>query len=438
MIGGMLRILAIALSMAAAIWFGQRLLGSTSTALATDHASVPTAKVARGPVDLTFYGTGSVSALRTMVISAPAVGSTLRLVSAPTTGDSVKMGDVIMEFDPAEQQYQLEQAMLDLAEADQNVVKMRADTQVQESQDQLTLLTAKFDVRRAEMDAVPMPGLIAANDAERRRLSLEEAKRRLAQVEDDVKSRTETTRAQLAVAQERRARVKGNADRAQMAIDSLSVKAPMDGLVVVRENRDLGGEMGMIAGMATAEYRAGDNVQPGRPLADVFDVLQMEIRSRVNESERTNIAVGQSAIVRSHALPGVALKAHVTAISGLAARSDSISSVREFDMALQLDRPDERVRPGTSVDLVVQGSHLDNALSVPRQAIFEKNGVSVVYLRTAAGFEARAVKLLQRTESLAIVGDLAEGSEVALVNPEIAAKLAPQGKAGPVAGGSQK
>src|SRR6185436_934607 len=104
----------------------------------------------------------------------------------------------------------------------------------------------------------------------------------------------------------------------------------------------------------------------------------------------------------------------------------------------QLDHPDERVRPGTSVDLVVQGSHLDDALSVPRQAIFEKNGVSVVYLRTATGFEARAVKLLQRTESLAIVGDLAEGSEVALVDPEIAAKLAPSGKAAPITRGGQK
>ena len=431
------KVLLILIPIAAAIWFGQRLIGSTTTAFSGDAVSVPTARVTRGPIDLTFYGTGGIGATKTMIISAPVVGSTLRLVKVPVTGDAVKAGDVIMEFDPTEQQYQLEQANLDLAEADQTVAKMRADTQVAESQDQLTLLTAKFDVRRAQMDAVPMPGLIAANDAERRRLSLEEAQRRLVQVQDDVKSRAETTRAQLAVVQERRARTKSIADRAQMAIDSLVIKAPMDGLVVVRENRDLGGEMMMVAGMASPEYRAGDNVSPGRPMADIFDVLQMEIRSRVSESERTNVDVGQSAVVRSHALPGVALNAHVTAIAGLAGRSDNVAAVREFDMTLQLDRPDERVRPGTSVDLVVRGSHLDNALSVPRQAIFEKNGASVVYVRTPAGFETRAVKLLHRTESLAVVADLAEGSEVALVNPEIAAKMAPATSGTPAGPGSK-
>src|SRR5689334_229754 len=116
-----LRVLLVLIPLAAAVWFGQRLIGSPAAAVSGESGCVPTARVVRGPVDLTLYGTGAVSALRTMVINAPVVGSTLRLVSVPTTGDAVKMGDVIMEFDPTEQQYQLEQAQLDLAEADQNV-----------------------------------------------------------------------------------------------------------------------------------------------------------------------------------------------------------------------------------------------------------------------------------------------------------------------------
>jgi HlyD family secretion protein len=424
-------VILVAVTAAAAIWGGFRLIKSTTTVLASDASPVPTARVVRGPLDLAAYGTGELRAMRTMVLTAPVVGSTLRLVQMPATGDAVHMGDVIIEFDPTEQQYLLEQAQSELAEADQTVVKMRADIEVQASQDQVTLLGARFDVRRAQMNAVPLPGLLAANEVERNRLSLEEARRRLVQVDDDVKSRVETAKSQLAVVVERRARVKINADRAEMAIQSLSVVAPMDGLIVARENRDVAG--GMFApGFALPEYRAGDNVGPGRPLADIFDVAQIEIRSRVNEEERTNIAVGQPATVFANTLPGVVLAAKVMTIAGLAARSNESSSpVREFDMTLQLDHPDERLRPGTSVRLIVQGLHIENVLHVPRQAVFEKNGKSIVYVRTAGRFEPRDVKIVQRTESRAVLEGLTEGTEVALLNPEIAARMAPSKSSAP-------
>ncbi len=68
-------------------------------------------------------------------------------------GGAVKAGDVVMEFDPADQQYALEQARTDLAEAEQEIVKMKADREVQIAQDAVDLMTARFDVRRAELDA---------------------------------------------------------------------------------------------------------------------------------------------------------------------------------------------------------------------------------------------------------------------------------------------
>ena len=42
-----------------------------------------------------------------------------------------KGGEVVMEFDPSDQQYALEQAKSELAEAEQEIVKMRADADVQ-------------------------------------------------------------------------------------------------------------------------------------------------------------------------------------------------------------------------------------------------------------------------------------------------------------------
>ena len=116
-------------------------------------STTPTARVVKGPLKLTVHATGELRAGRTMTLVTPPVGGMLRIVHLVPTGVAVKKDEVIMEFDPADQQYQLEQAKSELAEAEQVIVKMKADATVQRSQDQVALLTARFDVRRAELDA---------------------------------------------------------------------------------------------------------------------------------------------------------------------------------------------------------------------------------------------------------------------------------------------
>jgi hypothetical protein len=80
---------------------------------------------------------------------------------------------------------------------------MAADAAVQKAQDDVALLTAKFDVRRAELDVMGNE-FIAAVTAQKNVLSLEEAQRRLAQLNEDVKSRAANNQASMAVAQEKR------------------------------------------------------------------------------------------------------------------------------------------------------------------------------------------------------------------------------------------
>ena len=96
--------------------------------VSAEEPPVPTTRVTRGALEMNVHATWALRAVQATLISAPAVGGNiLRLVTMVETGAQVQKGDVIMEFDPTEQQYQLEQAQLDLAEADQNVAKMRAD-----------------------------------------------------------------------------------------------------------------------------------------------------------------------------------------------------------------------------------------------------------------------------------------------------------------------
>jgi multidrug resistance efflux pump len=394
-----------------------RWFGSASTAMAEAGPAIPTARVTRGSLELTVLMPGELRATKQTQITAPAVGGNLRILSMSETGSVVEEGEPIMEFDPADQEFTLQQSRSELLEADQEIIKRQAELEVQAAQDKVTLLTAQFDVRRAELDARVDGSLVSANEAQIRQVSFEQAKRHLAQVEQDVASRQTTTKANLAILNERRVKANLAAERAQQSIEGLVLKAPMGGVVIAKENYDaLGGVI--IGGMPMPSYRVGDSVPAGRLVLEVYDVRTMEIRARVNEQERANVSIGQSALIRSDAVSGLVQKAKVLSIGGLGRADVRSGPLRQFDVILTMEAPDPRLLPGTSVTVELEGRKVDNALLLPRQCLFEKDGKPIVYVREATGFVARDIKVSHRTEKHIAIEGIDEGIEVAMINPD--------------------
>jgi HlyD family secretion protein len=402
--------------------------------------TVPTTRATKGPLKLTVHGIGDLRAGRTVTLVTPPVGGMLRIVTLVPTGTPVKSGDPVVEFDPADQQYALEQAKSELAEAEQEIVKMKADAAVQGAQDDVSLLTARFDVRRTELDAAGNE-FVGAVDAQKNVLSHEEAQRRLAQLLEDVKSRAATNQASLAVVQEKRTKAQLAMQRAQQVIESLVIKAPFDGVASVKENRDASGGM-IFWGMILPEYRAGDQIWPGRPVVDVIESGRMEVRAKINESDRPNLVAGQPAVVEVDGLPGEKFKAHIGQLSGLASRAnfwESAGVTRLFDVTLQFDQPDPRLKAGVSAAVTLEGKDVPNAIHVPRQAVFDKNGKNHVFVKVDDRFEQREVKVEQRTESRLAISGVTEGTEIALVDPTIRTSTTTQSgtPSVPAAGGTR-
>jgi HlyD family secretion protein len=336
-----------------------------------------------------------------------------------------------MEFDPAQQQFALDQALSEVAEAEQEVIRRRADIEARAAQDQVALLNARYNVRRAELDVRTPEWLISANEFKKRQLTLEEMKRRLAQTEHDVVQNRTNAQAALAVVEEGLNRNQINADRARQIIESLVVRSPIDGLVLVKENRDATGGV-FFSGMSLPEFRVGDTVGSGRPILDVSDTTDLEIQVRVNEQERATLAAGQSATVLADGLPGFPCQARITSLSAVALRTrEQAGPLRQFEVVLRVEQADQRLRPGTTVRVLIAGRELTNVLTVPRQAVFQQNGKSVVYLPAGDRFEPRVVKVTAQSESRTALEGIEEGAEVALVNPAAAATSQPAAAAGP-------
>ncbi len=212
----------------------------------------------------------------------------------------------------------------------------------------------------------------------------------------------------------------------------------MEGLVEVKPNERAAGNF-YFTGMVLPEYREGDQASPGSMIAQIVDPGDMEIQAKVEEGDRANINQGQAAEVKLDALPGKVFSGTVKSVAGLASRGRwwQAQTSSKFDLSIQLDHRDPSLRPGYTAQITISGNSLQGVLYLPPQAVFEKDGKPIVYVKTGAAFQAQPVQVKFRTETRVVVEGLKQGTEVALVNPESQGKEPgkPGGPVGPVMAG---
>jgi hypothetical protein len=76
------------------------------------------------------------------------------------------------------------------------------------------------------------------------------------------------------------------------------------------------------------------------------------------------------------------------------------------------------LRPGLLSDVEIIVEKISNALHIPAQAVFEKEGKQIVYVKRGKRFEEQAVQLAKRSEStMVLTGGVKEGEVVALADP---------------------
>ena len=109
-----------------------------------------------------------------------------------------------------------------MLQAEQEITKAKADAAVVTAQDKVALLKARFDVRRAEL-TFRKTNWSAASMRTKMILHWSRPKRVLAELEQDVKSRSVSNQATILLAEEKRNKAKLAMDQAQGNIDKMRV-----------------------------------------------------------------------------------------------------------------------------------------------------------------------------------------------------------------------
>ena len=79
---------------------------------------------------------------------------------------------------------------------------------------------------------------------------------------------------------------------------------------------------------------------------------------------------------------------------------------------------DVLLRPGVLADVEIVIEHIPDALHIPAQSVFERDGKPIVYVKRGERFEERAIKLSKRSENTIVIAEgLQEGEILALADP---------------------
>jgi len=397
---------------------------------------IPLAEVKRGEISLQVHSTGELQASRVVVLAAPAIGGdNLQITQLASTGEQVRKGDVVIEFDPTEQQYKLEQSRSELQEAEQEIIKAKADAAVLAAQDKVDLLTARYDVRKAQLDVQKNP-LLSRIDGEKNKLALVQAQRVLAEEQADIQSHADSGKAAIYLAQQKYDKAKLDMDEAEQNLAKMKVTAPMDGLVSIQRNWQASGGI-YFTGMTLPDFRAGDVTNPGTPIAQIVDPMEMNLVCQVSESDRSNVHPGQAAEIGFYAMPGRTFHGTVSNVAGMSTQGifSLANAEGSFAVSIQIANLDPRLRPGLTGDVLLLGESRKDLLYIPRIAIFLKEGKQIVYVKGPSDYAPQPVKILYENESRAAVEGLRPGDKVALIDPTVPMRRSPAAE-GSGAGGT--
>ena len=223
--------------------------------------TVPTFQVKRSEFLDALEIRGQLKAMKSVTITAPANAGDLQIIRLAGDGTQVKKGDVVVEFDPSKTQQDLAQDQSALKSSHADIEKVRAEGRLNEEVDTTAVMKAKYDVEVAKLDASKSEVVSRIEGAEAK-LKLADAERALRQAEEQLKSDTAVDGATIQGKKNANRKAEFDAQRAETALSSMTLKAPSDGTVSLLSIWHNGGE---------APFKAGERAWPGTPIAELPD-----------------------------------------------------------------------------------------------------------------------------------------------------------------------
>jgi len=434
-------------------------------------------------ISVTESGTFAAKESKALQVEPEVFQGQLTIVKVLEAGSAVKKDDVLMELDTSEIERQIAQSMTEQQAAQNDVVQAKSDMEIQLIENAIKLEQAKSDYDSVQLSLrkwleLEAPKAIKEAEARIRETdnALEEAARGLevlktmqaeelvaeaevkkaALAEEKVRTELEFNHLSLKLLKEydhpleksrkenlvrdAKSYLDGRAaanealklqkesallraegalrektshlEKLQLDVAKFVLRAPVDGILLYGDPEQRWNQI---------KIAVGEKVWPHHTLLTIPDLSAFKVSMSVAESDVNKIRPGMPATIRPEAIPGLLIPATVKNVSSVSVNSRpwDESSTGKFEVEMDLGAIDVRVKPGMKCKVEILTDEVKDAVHVPVDGVFEKDGKPACWIVSGPKPEVRVVRVGRSSaDFVEILEGLREGDGIALYDPE--------------------
>lgn len=373
---------------------------------------LPTAIVRRGTFVVSLTETGDLRATRSATVTSPRVGnwsSRPQIVKLAPEGSTVKKGEFLAQFDGSALDKTIDQkrAELEIAQADLSRTKAANVALMEDLEANVANVRAAYELAKLQLAQMQYEAEMKQREQE---LQLERSRNDVTKAETKL-----TSQRTINAEDERKLKLRVSQARAELETavrerESLTLMAPMDGLVVYPKVYS-GGE-------APKKVQEGDTPWPGQPIIELPDLSEIEVITNVSEVDVAKVKNGQRVEVRLDAFPESLFTGVVRSVATLAREKSGDNPVKVFEVSVLVDTPSPILRPGMTASSTIITEEIPDTVWIPIDAVHRTADTTVAHVMKGARSVVTPIELGAKNENhVVVVGGLEEGQTVALVDP---------------------
>ena len=371
-------------------------------------STVAVAEVTRGRFVREVTATGILKAVKATPIVVPVDIQQMQKVAwLAKDGAAVKAGEPVVLFDPTDMEKDLRDGKADRESSQNKIEKTAAANRRTATGLSLDRDISRQELADAEKAAAKDPNLFPRNEIIESEIDRGLFQKRSEAAEGKLSTSARLGAAELSLNEIERSKADILIRQAERGLSSLRVLAPHDGLLVLERN------------WRGQTLNVGEPVWPGQKIAEIPDLSALEVKVYVLESDAGGLEVGRAAKVSIEGRPGPEYRAKVSRVDVVAKPREWRSPIKYFETILTLERMDPAtMKPGQNVRARIVLEDIPGIITIPRGAIFEKDGKRVAYRLEGGRFSPVEVAIGHNSLSRVVIEKgLQPGDRIALRDP---------------------
>lgn len=331
-----------------------------------------TPKMGEFVVDVTT--TGELRAKSSVEIRGPQRAREVRLFNLKIQrlipeGTIVKEGDFVAELDRSEITGRIQDAMLELQQAQSQVTQVSLDSTLTLSQarDNLINLEYALEERQIALDQSIYESPAVQRQAE---IDLDKARRQLAQEKKNYVTKVKQAEARMSEVEADFQEEQNEVDKIRSLLKEFTVSAPAQGMIIYKRNRD------------GSKVTEGSDISAWDPVvAELPDFTTMESITYVNEVDVQKVAKNQNVEIGLDAITDKSLSGQVTEVANIGEQRPNSNS-KVYEVIIEIAESDSVLRPAMTTSNRIIVDRVEDAMFIPLETIHVQDSISFVFKKS--------------------------------------------------------